>query len=248
LLLDVTPLSLGIETMGGVMTKLIKKNTTIPTKASQVFSTAEDNQPAVTVVIAQGEREFVRDNKVLGQFNLEGIEPARRGTPQIEITLDIDANGILKVSAKDKNTGKENKITIKANSGLTEEEIEKMVQDAEANAEADKKLREVVDARNSADAQVHNIKKTLEEHGDKITAEQRTAIEEAITSAETAIKGDDVEAITEAVTKLLEPSAPLFQAMQAAESAEVQPSESATTEAQEGVVDAEFTEVKKEGE
>jgi molecular chaperone DnaK len=248
LLLDVTPLSLGIETMGGVMTKLIKKNTTIPTKASQVFSTAEDNQPAVTVVIAQGEREFVRDNKVLGQFNLEGIEPARRGLPQIEITLDIDANGILKVSAKDKNTGKENKITVKANSGLTEEEIEKMVQDAEANADADAKLRKVVDARNSADAHVHNIKKTLEEHGDKITAEQRTAIESAVQAVEEAIKGDDAEAITSAVDKLIEPATPLFQAVAAAESAEVQPGETTATPAQEGVVDAEFTEVKKEGE
>jgi molecular chaperone DnaK len=248
LLLDVTPLSLGIETMGGVMTKLIKKNTTIPTKASQVFSTAEDNQPAVTVVIAQGEREFVRDNKVLGQFNLEGIEPARRGQPQIEITLDIDANGILNVSAKDKSTGKENKITVKANSGLTEEEIEKMVQDAEANAEADAKQRKVVDARNSADAQVHNIKKTLEEHGDKITAEQRTAIEDAVKEVEEAVKGDDAEAITSAVDKLIEPAAPLFQAVAAAESAEVQPGESTESTAQEGVVDAEFTEVKKEGE
>jgi molecular chaperone DnaK len=248
LLLDVTPLSLGIETMGGVMTKLIKKNTTIPTKASQVFSTAEDNQPAVTVVIAQGEREFVRDNKVLGQFNLEGIEPARRGQPQIEITLDIDANGILKVSAKDKNTGKENKITVKANSGLTEEEIERMVQDAEANAEADAKQRKVVDARNSADAQVHNIKKTLEEHGDKITAEQKTAIEDAVSAVEEAVKGDDAEAITAAVDKLIEPAAPLFQAVAAAESAEVQPGETAETTSQEGVVDADFTEVKKEGE
>jgi molecular chaperone DnaK len=248
LLLDVTPLSLGIETMGGVMTKLIKKNTTIPTKASQVFSTAEDNQPAVTVVIAQGEREFVRDNKVLGQFNLEGIEPARRGQPQIEITLDIDANGILNVSAKDKSTGKENKITVKANSGLTEEEIEKMVQDAEANAEADAKQRKVVDARNSADAQVHNIKKTLEEHGDKITAEQRTAIEDAVAAVEEAVKGDDAEAITAAVDKLIEPAAPLFQAVAAAESATVEPGETTATPAQEGVVDAEFTEVKKEGE
>jgi molecular chaperone DnaK len=248
LLLDVTPLSLGIETMGGVMTKLIKKNTTIPTKASQVFSTAEDNQPAVTVVIAQGEREFVRDNKVLGQFNLEGIEPARRGQPQIEITLDIDANGILNVSAKDKSTGKENKITVKANSGLTEEEIERMVQDAEANAEADAKQRKVVDARNSADAQVHNIKKTLEEHGDKITAEQKTAIEDAVSAVEEAVKGDDAEAITAAVDKLIEPAAPLFQAVAAAESAEVQPGETAETTSQEGVVDADFTEVKKEGE
>jgi len=248
LLLDVTPLSLGIETMGGVMTKLIKKNTTIPTKASQVFSTAEDNQPAVTVVIAQGEREFVRDNKVLGQFNLEGIEPARRGMPQIEITLDIDANGILNVSAKDKSTGKENKITVKANSGLTEEEIERMVQDAEANAEADAKQRKVVDARNSADAQVHNIKKTLEEHGDKITAEQRTAIDDAVAAVEEAVKGDDAEAITAAVDKLIEPAAPLFQAVAAAESAEVQPGETAETTSQEGVVDADFTEVKKEGE
>jgi molecular chaperone DnaK len=248
LLLDVTPLSLGIETMGGVMTKLIKKNTTIPTKASQVFSTAEDNQPAVTVVIAQGEREFVRDNKVLGQFNLEGIEPARRGMPQIEITLDIDANGILNVSAKDKSTGKENKITVKANSGLTEEEIERMVQDAEANAETDAKQRKVVDARNSADAHVHNIKKTLEEHGDKITAEQRTAIEDSVNAVEEAVKGDDAEAITSAVDKLIEPAAPLFQAVAAAESAEVEPGETTETTAQEGVVDAEFTEVKKEGE
>jgi molecular chaperone DnaK len=242
LLLDVTPLSLGIETLGGVMTKLIKKNTTIPTKASQVFSTADDNQPAVTVVIAQGEREFVRDNKVLGQFNLEGIEPARRGTPQIEITLDIDANGILKVSAKDKSTGKENKITIKANSGLSEEEIEKMVQDAEANAEADAKARKVVDARNTADAQLHQVSKELAEKGDKITAEEKTAIEAAIKVVEEAIKGDDVEAIQKSVTDLFTPAAVLFASD--TPQPEVQPGEQAT-EAQEGVVDAEFTEVKK---
>jgi molecular chaperone DnaK len=246
LLLDVTPLSLGIETLGGVMTKLIKKNTTIPTKASQVFSTADDNQPAVTVVIAQGEREFVRDNKVLGQFNLEGIEPARRGQPQIEITLDIDANGILNVSAKDKLTGKENKITVKANSGLTEEEIEKMVQDAEANAEADAKLRKVVDARNSADAQVHNIRKQLEEAGDKITSEDKTKVETAIAAVEETTKGDDADAIQSAITKLFEVSAPVFTAAMPTDT-EVTPGDT-TAEAQEGVVDAEFTEVKKEGE
>jgi molecular chaperone DnaK len=248
LLLDVTPLSLGIETMGGVMTKLIKKNTTIPTKQSQVFSTAEDNQPAVTVVIAQGEREFIKDNKILGQFNLEGIEPQRRGQPQIEITLDIDANGILKVSAKDKATGKENKITIKANSGLTEEEIEKMVQDAEANKEADEKARKVVDARNQADAQIHDVKKTVEEAGESVTAEQKAKIDEAIAAVEEAIKGDDVEAINAAMVKLAEPVAPLYQAKQAQESAEVQPGTQPNSEKPADVVDAEFTEVKKDAE
>ena len=250
LLLDVTPLSLGIETLGGVMTKLIKKNTTIPTKASQVFSTADDNQPAVTVMVAQGEREFVRDNKVLGQFNLEGIAPAPRGTPQIEITLDIDANGILKVSAKDKNTGKENKITIKANSGLSEEEIEKMVQDAEANAEADAKLRKVVDAKNTADAQIHTINKELKDHGDKITEEQKTNIEDAVKAVEDAIKAEDADKIIEALDKLSEPVAPLFQVKQAQESAEVQPGAETNSEKPvEGeVVDAEFTEVKKDAE
>ena len=243
LLLDVTPLSLGIETLGGVMTKLIKKNTTIPTKASQVFSTADDNQPAVTVVVAQGEREFVRDNKKLGEFNLEGIAPARRGTPQIEITLDIDANGILKVSAKDKNTGKENKITIKANSGLTEEEIQQMVQDAEANAEADAKARKVVESKNAADAQIHAVRKELDEHGAKITDNERTEIEEALKEVEEAIKSDDAEKINEAVTKLYEPAAPLFTAAQA--QAEVQPAAETTTDNSPEVVEAEFTEVKK---
>jgi molecular chaperone DnaK len=246
LLLDVTPLSLGIETIGGVMTKLIKKNTTIPTKASQVFSTADDNQPAVTVVIAQGEREFVRDNKVLGQFNLEGIAPARRGQPQIEITLDIDANGILKVSAKDKNTGKENKITIKANSGLTEEEIERMVQDAEANKDADAKARAVVDAKNLADAQVHAVNKALTEHGDKVTAEQKTAVEDALKAVTEAIASEEVEKITEATAKLAESAQPLLAAVQAQESAEVQPGEQPQAETADNVVDAEFTEVKKE--
>lgn len=243
LLLDVTPLSLGIETLGGVMTKLIKKNTTIPTKASQVFSTADDNQPAVTVVVAQGEREFVRDNKKLGEFNLEGIAPARRGTPQIEITLDIDANGILKVSAKDKNTGKENKITIKANSGLTEEEIQQMVQDAEANAEADAKARKVVESKNAADAQIHAVRKELDEHGAKITDSERTKIEEALKAVEEAIKSEDSEKIDEAVTKLYEPAAPLFTAAQA--QAEVQPAEETKTDSSPEVVEAEFTEVKK---
>jgi molecular chaperone DnaK len=249
LLLDVTPLSLGIETLGGVMTKLIKKNTTIPTKASQVFSTADDNQPAVTVIIAQGEREFVRDNKTLGQFNLEGIEPQRRGQPQIEITLDIDANGILKVSAKDKNTGKENKITIKANSGLTDEEIEKMVQDAEANAEVDKKAREVVDAKNVADAQLHDVRKDIKEYGDKITEEQKSKIEQAVTAVEDAIKTEDAEKIKESVTKLFEPLSVLLQAKQAAETPPtVEPGEQPNSEKPSDVVDAEFTEVKKDAE
>ena len=245
LLLDVTPLSLGIETMGGIMTKLIKKNTTIPTKASQTFSTAEDNQAAVTVIVGQGEREFVKDNKVLGQFNLEGIAPAMRGQPQIEITLDIDANGILKVSAKDKATGKENKITIKANSGLTEAEIEAMVHDAEVNADADTKARVVVEAKNGAEAQLNDISKNLKEHGDKITEEQRTAITEAVAKLEEAIKTDDADKINEAIGELYKPVEPLYDAAKAQESATVEPG-AQTTEAQEGVVDAEFTEVDKE--
>jgi molecular chaperone DnaK len=249
LLLDVTPLSLGIETLGGVMTKLIKKNTTIPTKASQVFSTADDNQPAVTVIIAQGEREFIKDNKVLGQFNLEGIAPARRGQPQIEITLDIDANGILKVSAKDKTTGKENKITIKANSGLTDEEIEKMVQDAEANAEVDKKAREVVEAKNAAEAQLHDVRKDLKEYGDKITDEQKSKIEQAIIEVEEAIKTEDAEKIKDSVTKLFEPLSALLQAKQAAETPPtVEPGAEQNSEKPSDVVDAEFTEVKKDAE
>ncbi|AJE97502.1 molecular chaperone DnaK [Pandoraea apista] len=209
LLLDVTPLSLGIETLGGVMTKMIAKNTTIPTKHSQVFSTADDNQPAVTIKVYQGEREMAAGNKSLGEFNLEGIPPAARGTPQIEVTFDIDANGILHVGAKDKATGKENKIVIKANSGLSDAEIEQMVKDAELNAEEDKKARELADARNQGDALVHSTRKALTEYGDKIEASEKASIEAAITALEDALRGSDkadidakVEALGTASQKL----------------------------------------------
>jgi molecular chaperone DnaK len=210
LLLDVTPLSLGIETMGGVMTKLIQKNTTIPTKHSQVFSTADDNQPAVTIKAYQGEREFVQHNKLLGEFNLEGIAPARRGTPQIEVTLDIDANGIMHVSAKDKNTGKENKITIKSNSGLTDAEIEQMIKDAELNAEEDKKKREIVETKNSAESQIHSIRKDLEET--TVSQDVKDKIEQAITEVQTAISTEDKEQITQKLSELFVAAQPLMEA------------------------------------
>ena len=217
LLLDVTPLSLGIETMGGIMTKLINKNTTIPTKANQTFSTAEDNQPAVTIKAYQGERELVQYNKLLGEFNLEGIAPARRGQPQIEVTLDIDANGIMHVSAKDKNTGKENKITIKSNSGLTEAEIQAMIKDAEVNADADQQLKELIQERNQAEGLLHSLKTDLQEienneqFKDKITQEQKDSFNSALTKLEEAIKGQDKEAISEAAKTLVTAAEPIVQ-------------------------------------
>ena len=238
LLLDVTPLSLGIETMGGVMSKLIDKNTTIPTKKSQVFSTADDNQPAVTIKVYQGERELAQYNKALGEFDLGGIPPAPRGTPQIEVTFDIDANGILKVSAKDKNTGKENKITIKANSGLSDKEIETMIQEAESNAEEDKKQRELIETRNSAEHQLHTLRKDFDEVKDKLSEEQVSKFKEACDKVEAANKGNDKDAITQTISDLFAASQPVMEAKTKSEESTSEDSKD------DNIVDAEFTEKK----
>jgi molecular chaperone DnaK len=258
LLLDVTPLSLGIETLGSVMTKLIQKNTTIPTKATQVFSTAEDNQTAVTIHVLQGEREIAKANKSLGQFNLTDIPPSQRGMPQIEVTFDIDANGILHVSAKDKATGKENKIKIQASSGLSEEEIQRMVKDAEANAEEDKKALELVSARNQCDALVHSVKKMLKDNGEQLSADEKSKIEAALKDAEETLKSDDKDAIEAKSKALAESSQKLAEKMYAQEQAKQQAAGGADGGAAGGndskaesakkddgnVVDAEYTEVK----
>jgi molecular chaperone DnaK len=252
LLLDVTPLSLGIETMGGVMTALIEKNTTVPTKKSQTFSTAEDNQAAVTIHCLQGERKQASGNKSLGQFNLEGIRAAQRGAPQIEVTFDIDADGILHVSAKDKDTGKEQKITIKASSGLSEEEVEQMVQDAEANKDADAKFEELVQARNQADGMIHGTRKQVEEAGDALSEEDKTEIETAVVALEEAVKADDKEAIDTKTQELIQASAKLMEVAQAkaaaegAASGDQEPTDAGAQSQNDDVVDAEFEEVKED--
>ena len=251
LLLDVTPLTLGIETLGGVATPLIEKNTTIPTNKSQIFSTAEDNQTAVTVNVVQGERKQAADNKQLGLFNLDGIAPAPRGMPQIEVAFDIDANGILNVSAKDKATGKEQKITIQASGGLSEEEIEKMVTDAETNADNDKKFEELVNARNTADTLIHGCKKTLEESADKVSDDEKSSIEAAILDLEEALKGDDKDSIEEKTKALTDASSSMAQRLYAEQQQESQATDQAgdsdnSGSNEENVVDADFEEVKEE--
>ena len=251
LLLDVTPLSLGIETLGGVSTKLIEKNTTIPTKKSQVFSTAEDNQPAVSIRVLQGEREMAADNKILGNFELVGIPPAARGTPQIEVTFDIDANGIVNVSAKDKGTGKEQKIQIQASGGLSEEEIQKMVKEAEANKEADKKKRDSVDARNQADSLVFSTEKSLKEHGDKISAEEKKAIENGIADLKKSLEGTDAEDIKKKTQSLIQVSMKLGEAVyksQQKPEAKTEDQKQTKPEDKDNVVDADFEDVKEDKE
>ena len=252
LLLDVTPLSLGIETLGGVSTKLIEKNTTIPTKKSQVFSTAEDNQPAVSIRVLQGEREMASDNKILGNFELVGLPPAPRGTPQIEVTFDIDANGIVNVSAKDKGTGKEQKIQIQASGGLSDEEIQKMVKEAEANKETDKKKRESVDARNQADSLVFSTEKSLKEHGDKISAEEKKAIEDGIADLKKTLEGTDAEDIKKKTQSLIQVSMKLgeavYKSQQKPEANKSEEAKETKPNDKENVVDADFEDVKEKEE